>query len=119
MGIGYNIVSYVDISAGNPPLSATDPIVGGIFMLAYGLFLIPGFTGHITIYRIFMAIAVLVFGYGGVIKHIINYFGDLDAYSSITAWVLAVGINLFIVSNIIAAKSLIACPCGVSGKFKK
>ncbi len=109
-GIGYNVVSYVDISAGNPPLSATDPIVGGFFMLAYGLFLIPGFTGHITIYRIFMAIAVLVFGYGGVLKHIINYFGNLDAYSSITAWALAVGINLFgLALNIIA----------VSGKFKK
>jgi hypothetical protein len=79
-------------------------------MITYALFLIPGYLRKITLYRILMGIAVIVMGYGGVVTHIMNIFTQPQVYSSIVAWAVAVGVNLFGLSlNIIA----------VLGKFKK
>ena len=111
LGIGYNVVSYLAVSGGKPPLSATLPIVGATSMTVYGLCLIPGFLRAHTAYRVLMGLCIVVFGYGGIIKHILNLTGSgLDLYSSSTAWLFAVGINVFgLVLNILAA----------SGKYEK
>jgi hypothetical protein len=103
-GIGYNVVSYVSHAAGKSHLSATDPVTGAIVMSIYGLCLIPGVLRYIKTYRVLMLVAIVVFGYGGVVKHIINLINDPSLYSSIFAWFSAVGINVFgLVLNIIAA----------------
>jgi hypothetical protein len=105
LGVGYNVVSYLITASGGEALSATVPVVGGAYMLGYGLCLIPGFFKKIIPYRILMGAAILIFGYGGIVKHIMNAAGGHgDLYSSSTAFVLAVGINVFgIVWNIWAA----------------
>jgi len=96
LGVGYNVVSYLVVSGGGEPLSATVPVVGGAFMLGYGLCLTPGFFKKVIPYRILMAAAILVFGYGGVVKHILNAAGGhMDLYSSPAAFIVAVGINVF------------------------
>jgi hypothetical protein len=109
MGVGYNVVSHLIASGGGEPLSATDPLVGGAFMLGYGLCLTPGFFKKVLPYRILMGAAILIFGYGGVVKHILNAAGgEMDLYGSMMAYILAVGINVFgLVWNVWA----------VSGKF--
>lgn len=107
MGIGYNVVSYYQVSSGGQQLSSTDPLTGGLVMFCYGLFLIPGFLRSVKIYRVLMIIAIIGIGYGGVVKHILNYFNDLTLYSSTVAWAFALGINLFgLVLNVMAAAGL-------------
>ncbi len=109
LGIGYNVLSFLSVSSGGQAFSATAPLTGGLTMLLYGLCLLPGFLGYTGVYRALMGLAILVFGYGGIIKHLLNYPGGLDAYSSMTAYILAIGINVFgLVLNVIA----------VSGKFR-
>lgn len=109
LGVGYNVISHLIVSGGGQALSATIPVVGGAYMLGYGLALTPGFFKKIVPYRILMGFAVLIFGYGGVVVHILNAAeGHTDLYRSMTAFVLAVAINVFgLVWNIWA----------VSGKF--
>ncbi len=107
MGIGYNVVSSYQVSSGGQQLSSTDPLTGGLVMLCYGLFLIPGFLRSLKLYRLLMIIAIVGIGYGGVVKHIINFFQDLTLYSSTVAWAFALGINLFgLVLNVMAAAGL-------------
>jgi len=109
LGAAYNVVSLSLLLMGKPPLSATNPIVGLVFMIIYALCLIPGHMRKLLMYRILMGIAILGFGVFGIAVHIINIFTQPQLYQSILAWVLAVGINVFgLVLNIIA----------VSGKFK-
>jgi hypothetical protein len=109
LGVGYNVVSQLIVSGGGRALSSTVPLVGGAYMLGYGLALTPGFFKKVVPYRILMGVAVLIFGYGGVVVHILNSAGGhYDLYSSVTAFVLAVAINVFgLIWNIWA----------VSGKF--
>lgn len=103
-GMIYNVWSYALLSSNGAPLAPTAPLMGGASMIIYALFLLPGVFGRITLYRVLMAVAILVMGYGGVVKHVINFFGKLSLYHSVAAWALAVGINLFgLVLNIIAA----------------
>jgi len=110
LGILYNGLSFYLTSTGKPALAPTQPVLGAISMITYALFLIPGYLRKITLYRILMGIAVIVMGYGGVVTHIINIFTQPQIYSSIVAWAVAVGVNLFgLALNIIA----------VLGKFKK
>jgi hypothetical protein len=110
LGILYNGLSLYLTSTGKPALAPTQPVLGAISMITYALFLIPGYRRKITLYRILMGIAVIVMGYGGVVTHIINIFTQPQVYSSIVAWAVAVGVNLFgLALNIIA----------VLGKFKK
>jgi hypothetical protein len=110
MGIAYNGVSFYYAMVLKQPLSSTSPVLGTITMTIYALFLIPGFLGKITFYRILMLVAILVIGWGGIVTHIINIFTQPQLYYSLVAWAIAVGINVFgLVLNIIAAL----------GKFKR
>lgn len=97
MGIAYNVVSIAMVYSVGKPLSVTSPAIGIFTMLVYGLFLVPGFLHYFGLYRLLMCVAVIVFGYGGIILHILNY-SNLHLYYSLTAWLLAIVINLFGVS---------------------
>ena len=89
LGAAYHIAGFV---AG--PLLATRPAAGLAVMLVYGLFLVPGFMGKVTLYRALMGVALLALGYGGVMVHVMNY-ARMDLYLARWAWALAIGINLF------------------------
>ena len=95
LGIGYNMVSYLLQASGGMQLAPTSPAIGAAVMICYGLFLIPGYMRSLRIYRLLMLIAIIVIGYGGIIKHEVNYFRDPSLYRSLTAWIFAVGINLY------------------------
>jgi hypothetical protein len=111
MGIGYNVLSCLAVSSGGKAFSTTAPLTGSLSLALYGLCLLPGFLGHLRVYRILMGLSIVVFGYGGIVKHLLNYPGGLDVYSSMTAYVIAIGINVFgLVLNVIAAAGVTASP---------
>ncbi len=95
LGAGYNIISYIGIVNGARQLSTTPPLTGLPVMLLYGLFLIPAYRNRIKAYRILMFCAILIYGWGGIMVHLINYFRDPMLYASFIAWVLAISINIF------------------------
>jgi hypothetical protein len=106
-GILYNVVSYATLSLHGIALAPTAPVTGALVMGAYYLCLLPGAMGYVTVYRILMAAAVVVLGYGGVAKHVMNYFTGLQGYSSTLAWALAIAINLTgLVLNVVGALGL-------------
>ena len=109
LGAAYNVVSLSLSLMGKPPLSATNPVIGLVFMTVYALALIPGRLRKVLVYRILMGVAIVGFGIFGIGVHIVNIFTHPELYQSILAWALAVGINVYgLVLNIIA----------VSGKYK-
>jgi len=109
LGIGYNMVSYLRSKRGLKQLSKTSPVGGALFMSLYGLLLISGFAGLHGTYLIIMGLCLVVYGYGGVVKHIINYPRHPEDYASRAAWLSAIGVNLFgFLLNLVA----------VSGQFR-
>ncbi|MGB1241365.1 MAG: hypothetical protein ACPG49_02515, partial [Chitinophagales bacterium] len=67
-------------------------------------FLIPGFFKKITFYRILMALAVLLLGYGGVLNHFNFMSNTPELYHSIAAGGIGISINIFgVILNTIAA----------------
>ncbi len=108
LGIGYNVVSLVLAKTGGSPLSSTSPVTGFIVMAAYGGCVAVGALHYVRIYRVLMALSVLVLGYGGIVIHVMNFMaGRTFLYDSTAAWAVAVGINVYgIVLNFIAALGL-------------
>jgi hypothetical protein len=104
LGIVYNASSYLLVRLGGTPLSATDPLTGGLSMLIYAACLIPGWLHWIKAYRLLMCFCLVVYGYGGLVKHFINIsHTGLALYSSAASWALAVAINGFgLVLNLMA-----------------
>ena len=94
LGVAYNGVSMYFAHVFKQPLAPTNTVLGIITMAVYALFLLPGFLGKITLYRILMIVAILVIGWGGVVTHFINIFTQPQIYYSTVAWAFAVGINL-------------------------
>ena len=95
LGVGYNIISYIIVMSGGQQLSTTEPLSGGIAMMMYGLFLISAYKGQFRLYRMLMFFAILIFGWGGIGIHLVNYTHDPSLYASLFAWILAVGINVY------------------------
>ncbi|TAL32655.1 MAG: hypothetical protein EPN93_15845 [Spirochaetes bacterium] len=109
-GILYNAASYATLQLHGFTLAPTAPITGALVMGAYYLCLLPGFMGYRTAYRVLMCFAIAVFGYGGIVVHILNYPGNLHLYASTAAWAAAIGIN---------AAGLVLNFLGASGLFLK
>ena len=106
-GLAYNAYAYRQIASGRKPPTPTPPLIGAMIMIIYGLCLVPGLIGHSVLYRALMLLSILVLGYGGVFQHILRFIREASAYSSVIAWALAVGINLFgLVLNVLAALGL-------------
>ena len=108
VGVAYNVLSYAVVVNGGAQLSTTPPVLGGVAMFTYCLFLIPGFLAKFTAYRILMGVSILFYGFGGIYKHISLYLASgLEGYHSFISWLLAWTINVFgLVLNIIAAAGL-------------
>ena len=99
------IVSPMERNNGHPM-----HLFPAMFMTLYATFLIPGFLKKVTFYRVLMGIAVLLMGYGGVIKHIDLTQNSPALYCCTAAMIVGPGINVFgLVLNIM----------GASGKFNE
>jgi hypothetical protein len=106
LGIGYNVVSMVVTASAGRGLSHTNPVTSIVSLLIYILALIPGFLGRLTIYRILAFASILVFGYDGVLTHILRY-PNLESYYSPATWAVAIAINAFgLILNIMAAAGI-------------
>ncbi len=107
LAILFNFVSIYYLSQGEQQLTPNDPFLGCLSMTIYVSFLLPGLKQKLKIYRILMFIAVLLLGYGGVIRHIDLYQNSPELYSSTAVAIIGPGINVFgLVLNLIAAGGL-------------
>ncbi len=110
VGILFNVISQVMINNGHQALTPTVPAEGVLAMLIYGIFLLIGYFKKIRWYRFLMLISIIIFGYGGVLKHFITYREFPELYHSLFICIIGVTINLFgLFLNFFAAL----------GKFKK
>ncbi len=104
LGILFNLISWFMLFQETKALTPTDPGAGIIVMSVYGLFLISGKMRKRSLYRILMGLAVAIFIYGGLIKHIIGLNQSPEVYYSLVTGLVAIGINLFgLVLNSLAA----------------
>lgn len=94
-GIAYNIASWLHLTYQGSTLSPTNPLMGILALLIYAVFLLSGYFRKLLLYRILMGVAVLVFGYGGIVIHIIGLIFHSEDYYSIGAGLLAILINTF------------------------
>jgi hypothetical protein len=102
-GIMYNVGSLLAVRNGQAPWASTDAVIGVAAMSLYGLSLSTGLMKNLAIYRLLMIVSVLLFGYGGVIAHLLN-FGRLELYQSVWTWIAAPAVNSFgLILNLIAA----------------
>ena len=95
IGILFNVVSWIVASKSGKPLTSTEPIMGLIAMSIYGSFLLSGHFRKITLYRILMVLAIIIFGYGGIIKHFILYSETPELYYSFLVMLIGMSINVF------------------------
>ena len=51
-------------------------------------------TINLAVYRVLIAIAVVLAGYGGVVAHLLS-IGHLEQYQSVWTWASAIGGNSF------------------------
>lgn len=103
LGIMYNVGSLLALRNGRPAWASTDPLLGVVGMSLYGLFLSSGLMKTPTFYRVLMGVSIVLFGYTGVLTHVLN-FGHLDQYQSVWTWAGAIGVNSFgLVLNLAAA----------------
>lgn len=92
------------VKNGHQPLTPTVPIEGILAMLVYGLFLLTGYYKKIRLYRAFMLISIIVFGYGGVLKHYFIYQESPELYHSLLIGLMGITINMFgLIVNLLAA----------------
>jgi hypothetical protein len=102
-GIMYNVFSLLAQRNGQPGWASTDAVIGVAGVALYGLFLSAGLMKSPILYRVLMGASVILFGYGGVIVHLLN-IGQLDLYQSAWTWAAAIGINGFgLALNLLAA----------------
>lgn len=102
LGIMYNVGSMLALRSGQPGWASTDPVMGVVGMSLYGLSLSAGLMKSLILYRVLMAVAIVVLGYGGVLTHLLN-FGHLELYQSVWTWAGAIGVNSFgLVLNLLA-----------------
>lgn len=109
LGMLFNVGSLFNISNGHQQWTPNAPVPAAMFMTLYAIFLIPGFLKKITFYRVLMGVAIILMGYGGVVKHIELIQNSPELYCCTAAMIIGPGINVFgLMLNII----------GASGKFR-
>jgi len=102
-GIMYNVGSLLAQRNGQQAWASTDAVMGVVGIALYGLFLSAGLMKNLTLYRVLMGISVVLLGYGGVIKHLLNV-GHLELYQSVWTWAGAITVNgIGLVLNLAAA----------------
>ena len=109
LGMLFNFGSMWSIHNGDQQWTPNDPIPASMFMTLYALFLLPGFFKKITLYRVLMGVAVVLMGYGGVVKHLSLIQETPELYCCTAAMIVGPGINVF---------GLILNLMGAFGKFR-
>lgn len=95
LGILFNGLSWIVLLQSGKPLTPTAPVSGLVVMAIYGLFLLAGHFEKISLYRMLMLVALLIFGYGGIFSHIGLLNQAPELYHSIGVGMLAILINVF------------------------
>lgn len=104
LGMLFNFGSMWSMYKGQQQWTPNDPIPASMFMTLYALFLLPGVFRKITIYRIMMVVAVILMGYGGVVKHFSLMQETPELYCCTAAMIIGPGINVFgLILNLIGA----------------
>ena len=107
LGMVFNFASMYAIGQGEQQLTPNDPYFGCLSMTIYAFFLLPGLKQKIIPYRVLMLLAIILIGYGGVVRHIELYQNDPALYASTAAAIIGPGINIFgLILNLIAAGGL-------------
>jgi hypothetical protein len=107
IGFLFNVVSVFTLNIYGYLLVPTNPLVGTAAMLLYFGFVLTGYYSFVKLYRTLMALSILVFGYSGVVVHVIRLVGSAELYVSFYVGVLAVVINAVgLVLNFIAVFGL-------------
>lgn len=107
IGFLFNVVSVFTLNIYGYLLAPTNPLVGAAAMLLYFGFVLTGYYNFVKLYRTLMALSILVFGYSGVVVHVIRLVGSAELYVSFYVGVLAVVINAVgLVLNFIAVFGL-------------
>ena len=101
VGMGCNAVSFFLIRRGRQPLAPTRlglaTVLFGIYAAGLGI----GAAGNDVIYRLIMAIFVVIGAWMGIASHILRGYSP-NGYFSRGSWCLAIGVNLFgLVLNVI------------------
>jgi len=91
-GIMYNVCSLQAQRGGLQAWASTDAVTGVASVALYGLMLSTGLMKKLSLYRLLMAISVILYGYGGVLTHLLNA-GQLELYQSVWTWAGAIAIN--------------------------
>jgi len=91
-GLLYNVASLLALRDGAGAWAPTDAVFGVVGMTTYLLFIATAMLERNVIYRCLMAIAVVLMGYNGVLKHVLN-FNDLHLYQSVWTWLSAILVN--------------------------
>jgi len=91
-GLLYNVASLLALRDGDAAWAPTDAVFGIVGMTTYLLFVATAMLEQKVIYRFLMAIAVVLMGYNGVLKHALN-FNDLQLYQSVWTWLSAILVN--------------------------
>jgi len=99
-GIIFNFVSYVMINDGHQALTPTVPVEGLLAMSIYGIFLLASYFRKIGLYRFLMLISIVIFGYGGVLKHFFTYQESPELYYSLFSSKIKIDSELMLNSQI-------------------
>ena len=91
-GLLYNVASLLALRDGTLAWAPTDAVFGVVGMTTYLLFVATAMLERNVIYRCLMAVAVVLMGYNGVLKHVLN-FNDLHLYQSVWTWLSAILVN--------------------------
>ncbi|MFK7901028.1 MAG: hypothetical protein AB8B61_09765 [Cyclobacteriaceae bacterium] len=95
IGIVFNLISWIFIKNDYQPLTPTVPMVGIFVMLTYSIFLLAGYFRKIYLYRALMFLSILIFAYGGVLKHVYSLYQYPELYNTIYSGLVAIAINAF------------------------
>ena len=91
-GLLYNVASLLALRDGAAAWAPTDAVFGVVGMATYLLFVATAMLEQNVVYRFLMAIAVVLMGYNGVLKHVLNS-NDLHLYQSVWTWLSAILVN--------------------------
>ena len=91
-GLLYNVGSLMSLNDTGQPWAPTDPALGVFGMTVYLFFVSSAFWGRLALYKTLMVVALILMGYNGVIKHVVNY-ADLELYRSAATWMSAIVVN--------------------------
>lgn len=92
LAVGYNLVSLGRSKWGDGPLAPTNARAALVVFLVYGAVIISGVMGWNAVYRTGMGLFAVLLVVTGVIPHLRR--GPNDSYSSTTAWISAILINI-------------------------